>query len=208
VLPFSIAASQSCPPHADLVTALAAEFRPVDLPAVEAALDGLAIELAGACAVRPADQLDVLTRAMAAFEALEAPLDPPALLIDVVLARLAGHATTLAVVAAEAGRRAGFELGVAGDGMGGHVVAHAHAGAVVFDPALGAVRSIPDDGLSWRCAHQVAFALLREHIDRALRVGDIAGALRAAELRLELPMEGWALDRLERELRTLRARLN
>jgi Transglutaminase-like superfamily len=208
VLPFSIAASQSCPPHAELAIALAAEFRRVDLAAVEAGLDALAIELAGAGVEDPLDQLDVLTGAMAAFEALDAPLDPPALLIDVALARLAGHPITLAVIAAEAGRRAGFEVGVAGGDGQGHVVAHQGAGIVIFDPALGAVRSVEEGDLSWRCAHQVVFALLGEHIDRALRVGDIAGALRAAELRLELPMEGWALDRLRHERRTLGARLN
>jgi regulator of sirC expression with transglutaminase-like and TPR domain len=206
VLPFSIAASQSCPPHAELATALAAEFRPVDVAAVDAALDGLAIELAGACLQPPADQLHAVAAAMAAFEALDAPLDPPALLIDVVLERLAGHPTTLAVIAAEAGRRAGLDVAVAGDGLG-HVVVHRGADTVL-DPASGRVCAARDDRLSLRCAHQVAFALLREHIDRALRVGDLAGALRAAELRLELPMEGWAMDRLERELRTLRARLN
>jgi hypothetical protein len=207
MLPFSIAASQSCPPHAELAAALAAEFRTVDARALDHALDDLALELVGAHAGAPLDQLDVLASAMAAFERLEAPLDPAALLIDVVLARLSGHATTLAVIAAEAGRRAGLEVGVAGDGLG-HVVAHRGAGAVVFDPTLGAVRTVEDRPLAWRCAHQVTFALLGEHIDRALRVGDLAGALRAAELRLELPMERWDNDRLERELRALRSRLN
>lgn len=207
MLPFSLAAGRSCPPHAELAIALAAEFRPVDVAAVEAALDRLAEGMSAARDAHALDQLDVITGAMASFTALEAPLESPALLIDVTLERRRGHATTLAVIAAEAGRRAGLPVGVAGDGRC-HVVAHPRAGTTAFDPRLGAVRCMPSERTAWRCAHQVAFALLRAHIDRALRAGDIAGALRAAELRLELPMEGWAREQLQDELARLRARLN
>ena len=42
----------------------------------------------------------------------------------------------------------------------------------------------------------------------AERLGHIAWALRAAELRLVLPFEGGARERLEAELRRVRARLN
>jgi hypothetical protein len=114
------------------------------------------------------------------------------------------------VVGAEAARRAGFDLAIAAAG-GHHVVAHRALGVqVAYDPALPGVRRVRPGiaAPTWRCSHQVAFCLLREHLDRALRAGDIAGALRAAELRLELPVDGATRARLLHEQRALRACLN
>lgn len=210
LLPFSLAAGLSCPTHADLAAALAAEFHAVDEGAVDDALDALAARMSRARHADALGQLDVLTGAMAAFEPLAAPLDPRAIHVDVALDQLAGHPTTLAVIGAEAGRRAGLDLGVAAAG-GHHVVAHRALGVLVaYDPALPGVRR-GRPGIAaptWRCSHQVAFSLLREHLDRALRAGDIAGALRAAELRLELPVDAATRSRLALEQRTLKARLN
>jgi hypothetical protein len=67
---------------------------------------------------------------------------------------------------------------------------------------------VTDRRADWRCSHQVTFATLRELIERQLRVGDLGGALRAAELRLQLPLEGWVSERLNVELASMRARLN
>jgi hypothetical protein len=210
MLPFSLAAGLSCPTHADLAAALAAEFHAVDEQAVDDALDALAAHLSGARHADALDQLDVLTGAMAAFEPLAAPLDAPAAHIDVALDRLAGHPTALAVIGAEAARRAGLDQTVAAAGAH-HVLAHRGLGVqVAYDPALPGVRRVRPGiaAPTWRCSHQVAYALLREHLDRALRAGDIAGALRAAELRLELPVDPATRSRLEHEQRSLRAHLN
>lgn len=208
MLPFSLAAGLSCPTHADLAAALAAEFRPVDEAAVDEALDALAARMAPARDADPRGQLDAVASAMAAFEPLQAPLDARALLIDVALDRLSGHPTVLAVIAAEAGRRAGLDVSVAA-ARGCHLVAYRGGGeTVAFDPAKCAVRDVRSLRATWRCSHQVAFALLREQLDRALRAGDIAGALRAAELRLDLPLERSVQDRLRLELASIRAALN
>jgi hypothetical protein len=210
MLPFSLAAGLSCPTPADLAAALAAEFHAVDEQAVDDALDALAARLSGARHADALDQLDVLTGAMAAFEPLAAPLDPHAVHIDVALDRLAGHPTALAVIGAEGGRRAGLDLAVAAADAH-HVVAHRGLGVqVAYDAGLPGVRRVRPGiaAPTWRCSHQVAYALLREHLDRALRAGDIAGALRAAELRLELPVDLATRSRLEHEQRSLRARLN
>lgn len=193
MLPFSLAAGLSCPTHADLAAALAAEFRTVDERAVDEGLDGLAIALAPARLDHPVEQLDELCRTMAAFEPLEAPLDQRALFLDVVLDRLAGHPTVLAVIAAEAGRRAGLDVGVVMEHGGTHRVGH-----LALEPAA----------TRWPCAHQVAFALLGAQIERAQRGGDLGSALHAAELRLELPLSTEMRRRVEGERERLRARLN
>jgi hypothetical protein len=129
-------------------------------------------------------------------------------LIDFGLDRLAGHQPVLAVIAAEAARRAGLALAVVGDGPALLVGPYARRGAAAFDPRRPGVGRLEEERVIWRCSHQVAFALLREYLDRALRAGDLAGALRAADLRLELPLEDWVLDRLRSERHALRARLN
>jgi hypothetical protein len=210
MLPFSLAAGLSCPTHADLAAALGAEFHDVDEREVDDGLDALAARLSSARHGEPLDQLDVLTAVMVAFEAVAAPLNAHAVHMDVALQRLAGHPTALAVIGAEAARRAGLDLAVAAAG-GHHVVAHRALGVqVAYDPALPGVRRLRPGiaAPTWRCSHQVAFCLLREHLDRALRAGDIAGALRAAELRLDLPVEPATRSRLELEQRSLRALLN
>lgn len=210
MLPFSLAAGLSCPTHADLAAALAAEFHPVDERAVDEALDALAAGLTRARASDALDQLDALAGAMAAFETHVAPLEARAVHLDIALDRLSGHPTALAVIGGEVARRAGLDLWIAAAG-GHHVVAHpAYGVQVAYDPALPGVRRIRPGvaAPTWRCSHQVAFALLREHLDRALRAGDIAGALRAAELRLDLPIDSATRSRLTAEQRALRARLN
>lgn len=193
MLPFALAAGLSCPTAADLATALAAEFRPVDEEGIDWALDGLAVALAPAAPDHPVEQFDELCRTMAAFEPLEAPLDQRALFIDVAIDRLAGHRTTLAVIGAEAGRRAGLDVGLVAEPGGGFRVGH---------------RALEPATARWGCAHQVAFSLLAAQIERAQRTGDLAGALRAAELRLELPLADPLRRRVGRELRALRAALN
>jgi len=210
MLPFSLAAGLSCPTHADLAAALAAEFHPVDERAVDDALDALAVSLADARGASALEQLDELASTMSVFESWPAPLDARAVHVDLALDRLAGHPTALAVIGAEAARRAGLDLAVAASGAH-HVVAHrGHGVLVAYDPATAALRRVRPGvaAPTWRCSHQVAFALLGEHLDRALRAGDIAGALRAAELRLELPVDGGTRARLLAEQDALRARLN
>ncbi|HEY8584370.1 MAG TPA: transglutaminase family protein [Capillimicrobium sp.] len=193
MLPFSLAAGLSCPTHAVLAAALAAEFHPVDERGVDEALDALAAALAPTRDEHPVEQLDELRRTMEAFAVDDAPLDPDALLIDTVIDRLAGHPATLAVIGCSAAQRAGLDVGVLAAGPGALRAAH---------------RALEPPRAAWRCAHQVAFVLLAEQIERAQRCGDIAAALRAGELRLELPLGPGARTRVEGELAMLRALLN
>lgn len=62
--------------------------------------------------------------------------------------------------------------------------------------------------VAWQCSHQVVARILNRIGERAERLGHVAWALRAAELRLALPFEGKTRERLEADLRRIRARLN
>jgi hypothetical protein len=210
-LPFALQASAGCPTYADLALSLAAEFGVVDAEVADASLDALAAGLSGVRAAGPVEQIAALGELMAAFEPTEAVADPRVLMLDEVLDRMQGDPALLAVIAVDAARRAGMDVGVVGDGRR-HLVAHRGlAEPVAMDPSL---RAAPAGGLdavgdvTWRCSHQVAFAILRDLIECSLRAGAIADAIRAAELRLALPLGAEALDALRRDLAGLRSRLN
>ena len=61
---------------------------------------------------------------------------------------------------------------------------------------------------SWQCCHQLAARILNRIGERAERVGQLCWALRAAELRLALPFDAPTRERLEADLRRVRARMN
>jgi Transglutaminase-like superfamily len=200
------------PRQADLALALAAEFRP---PAAEAgrALDALAAPLAPARDEAPADQLGACAEAVAArFECSD--LDWSGiqdLLLDRVVLAGCGHPLTVAVACVEAGRRAGIPLGIVAGGAG-CFVAHPQLGEpLLIDTAAGG-RLVDPGGrtqdVGWQCSHQVAARILNRIGERAERLNHVAWALRAAELRLALPFEGSTRERLEADLRRVRARLN
>ena len=96
-------------------------------------------------------------------------------------------------------------------GADGAFVAHRRLAEPLFvDPAAGALcdaRMLPSP-VSWQCCHQVAARILNRIGDRAERVGQLCWALRAAELRLVLPFDAPTRERLEADLRRVRARLN
>src|SRR4051794_21511337 len=106
---FTHLASGGCPPLAELLLALAAEFRPVDAEAADARLDELALPLFGladgdkrVAAGRLANVLD----ADPGFDADRTSV--AGLWLDAVLEARAGHPLVLAAIAAEVGRRAGL----------------------------------------------------------------------------------------------------
>jgi hypothetical protein len=225
MLPFALQAVSECPAHAELAVALAAEFDgpPAGDPLDE--LDEVAAALAAVRCAPPREQLVACATAVGELIApargrgptlaRSCPLDD--LLVPRVLRRGRGHPLTLTVLAVESGRRAGIPLGVVGRGREQYL---AHAG--LADPHvadLGAVgaaataQPLVDLGgrehqVGWQCAHQVAALLLNRIAERAERTGHVSWALRAAELRLALPVAPDTRERMERELERLRARLN
>jgi hypothetical protein len=96
-------------------------------------------------------------------------------------------------------------------GIDGAFVAHRELPEpLVVDAAGGRVldaRSL-ESPVAWQCSHQVAARILNRIGERGDRVGHVVWSLRAAELRLALPFEGSIRERLEADLRRIRARLN
>jgi hypothetical protein len=134
---------------------------------------------------------------------------PPDALLDRVLERGEGHPTLIASACVEAGQRAGLPLGAVGRENQVLVGIRPTAGgrpAMIVDPAgsLGTLAA----GLSWRCEHEVAFVALSELSRLFCLTGDVKAALRATEMRLELPIGDSLKAHLEFEAGALHALFN
>jgi hypothetical protein len=211
MVPFTLLAQRGCTSSASLALSLTAQFAPLRAERAELALDELAAWLAGARDDGPEGQLHAAADMLGAhLEALALDCAIDDLLLDRVVIGGAGHPLLLAVASVEAGRRAGLALGVVA-GVDGAFVAHQRlAEPLLVDAATGRVldaRSLPAP-VAWQCSHQVVARILNRIGERAERLGHVAWALRAAELRLALPFEGSTRERLEADLRRVRARLN
>jgi len=211
MVPFTLLAQRGCTSPASLALSLTAEFAPLRAERAELALDELAAWLGGARDDGPEGQLHAAADMLGAhLEALALDCAIDDLLLDRVVIGRAGHPLLLAVASVEAGRRAGLALGVVA-GVDGAFVAHQRlAEPLVVDAATGRMldaRSLPAP-VAWQCSHQVVARILNRIGERAERLGHVAWALRAAELRLALPFEGSTRERLEADLRRVRARLN
>jgi hypothetical protein len=210
--PFVAQAARPAPTHAGLALALAAEFRAPHRGA-DAALDDLATELLGAALETPGEQLARCAELVAGrlqCRALRwAGIDD--LLLDRVAVHACGHPLALAVVCVEAGRRAGIELGIVAGGAGCFVGHLRLEEPLLVDvgrggPLVEGAGRTGDAG--WQCPHQVAARLLNRIGERAERTGNVAWALRAAELRLALPFARPVREELRHALAHVRARLN
>jgi hypothetical protein len=218
MLPFALQAVSECPAHADLALALGAEFERFAVEEAHAEIDELACDLSGFRQAPPREQLAATAAAIAdRFEVTdelervgeECVLDD--LLLHRVLGAETGHALPLAIAAVEAGRRAGIPLGVVGRGRAQYL-----AHPALADPHVADLRSPGrlvdlagrEETVSWQCAHQLSALLLNRIAERAERIGHLTWSIRAAELRLALPVGPEARERMERDLERVRARLN
>jgi hypothetical protein len=211
LIPFARQARRACPGHAELALALAAEFRPPH-PGVDRAFDHLAAPLVGCEDDPPGEQLawcaEVVAARLACASLGWSGIDD--LLLDRVVVGGAGHPLALAIVCVEAARRAGIELGVVAGGAG-CFVGHPRLGEpLLVDVAQGRLVEAGGraDDAGWQCAHQVAARILNRIGERAHATGNVAWAVRAAELRLALPFARAVRDELVHELAHLRSRLN
>jgi hypothetical protein len=122
-----------------------------------------------------------------------------------------GHPLALAVACVEAARRTGITLGIVAGGTG-CFVAHPVLDEPLLVDLAGGARVVDAGGrtgdVGWQCSHQVAARILNRIGERAARTGNVAWALRAAELRLQLPFARPVLDELRHGLAHLRALLN
>ena len=203
-----------------LALALAAEFREVDEAAVLARLGELAAEVVAVAATM--DELQALAEVLGVrhgFAGAREEYDhPDNSMIDLVLERGSGLPIALSVVYVETARRAGIALD--GVGLPGHYVVGQFpatvlpAAPVLLDPFAGGVRIEPPGAAEqagevrpWG-AHETALRMLNNLAGSYTRRNDLGRAIRAAELRLELPLERDLAAALGAELRALRARLN
>ena len=210
---FAELASTRDPPLDLLALALAAEFRDVDEAAARRALDGLAEEVAAAGARTADEQVAVLSSVLGETHGFAGDTEeydhPDNSMLDVVLSRRRGLPILLSVVYIEVARRARIPL--AGVGLPGHFVV-AHAGSrppLLLDPFnAGRAIDVGEMPLPWTSAHDIAMRMLNNLVGSFHRRGDLASAIRAADLRLELRAPDQLRDTLRAEARALRARLN
>ncbi|MGH2954034.1 MAG: transglutaminase family protein [Solirubrobacterales bacterium] len=192
----------------DLVAlAIAAEFRPLDEAAATAGLDRLARGLAIA-GLDPEARADAMLAVMSRRHGFDlAPrADPDSLFLDWVIETRRGDPLALAIVYAAVARRAGFELHPVGSPRFLLLGDPSATPPIAIDPVPGGRR--PPRSMRWLCPHLVGAAMLGALERRFLERGRIDAAIRAAELRLVLPLGGELRRRHQRELIALRARLN
>jgi regulator of sirC expression with transglutaminase-like and TPR domain len=211
---FEDLAAESDPPLDELALALAAEFREVDADGALARLDELGEEVSGEAG--DGDGLAALTAVLGRRHGFagerERYDDPGNSMLDIVLERHAGLPILLSVVYVEVGRRAGLAL--AGVGLPGHYVVGRFAPPppLLLDPFAGGTHlDVADfdveDVRPWG-PHETALRMLNNLVGSFTRRQDLGRAIRAAELRLVLPVDDAAAEELGAELRALRARLN
>ncbi len=185
---FTHLASGGCPPIADLMLALAAEFRDVDEDLVDARLDELALPLFGladgdqrVAAARLADILDTDP----GFDADRSSV--AALWLDSALEARAGHPLMLAAVVAEVGRRAGLDVHVLSAPTGWYAGLGDGERLWLVDATMDG-RAADPWSLRRHCTHELAFAALLGLSDRFERLGDARRAGHASLLRSRLPL--------------------
>jgi hypothetical protein len=181
--------SACCPAPGDSLLAIASEFRTVDAERTSFRLDdfsrslfAVALEHDPGAAARELAQL--LTDEVR-MRRDESSLD--GLWLDRTLERRAGHPLVMAVVAAEIGRRAGFEVGICSTAWGWYAGIGEPERLWLIDPAMDPGPT-PSGPVRCHCGHEVAFAALTGVYARLVRDGDQLAAHRAVQLRGRLPV--------------------
>jgi hypothetical protein len=214
VIPFARLAADGCPSHAALALSLAAEFHSPDEAAAEAVLASLRTGLEPLREATPLEQLAGAGELVGAgIDARVRPGRLEDLLLDRVLVTGAGDPVCWAVICAHAADQAGIPLGIVADQDEHVLVAHREIEApYVIEPMAPnrpiAADRLPAGDLSWRCSHQVALMLLDRIVARAQRAGRHGDAVRAAELRLELPLDEATIALLRDDADGVAAKLN
>lgn len=185
---FTGLACEGCPPLADLLLALAAEFHPVDVLAADAHLDSLALPLFGAASDSRRSAASRLARVLDREPGFDADRTSLAgLWLDAALDARAGHPLLLAAIAAEVGRRAGLAVHVLSAPTGWYAGLSDGERLWLIHTTMDGRH--PD---AWRmrphCAHEVAFAALLGLTERFERLGDRRRGGHATLLRSRLPL--------------------
>lgn len=212
---FSELAAMGDPPLDLLALAIAAEFRPVDAGSAFSKLDALGEEIAALEAVGPDAEVAAVVTVLGARHSYAGETanydDPRNSMLDLVLERRRGLPILLSVLYVEAASRGGITL--SGVGLPGHFVV-GHFGVdppLLVDPfARGRPvgDKVPRNRLGPWSAPDIGMRMLNNLVPALLRRGDIGAAIRAAQMRLELPSDAALREAMELEARRLQARLN
>lgn len=211
-LPFALQAPRACVPHAELALSLAAAFHEIDAERVDEQIEALASQLLPPPSSDPIDELHAMSDLLGGAAMPEAAIgaDVCCLMIDDALAQGVAHPLVRAVIAVEAGRRRGFDVGVVSNGSE-HCVAHEGLDEPLLvradDGAVVDAHTLPDT-LQWYCSHEVCGLLLDELERRWLLWTRIDNALQAANLRLSLPLDEESSQAARLSVERVRARLN
>ena len=203
----------------ELALAIAGEFRTVDTDGAMAELDRLGEELrelAGtAAATEQADACRLLLGERHGFVGNREEYDhPDNSMLDLVLERRRGLPILLSVVYVETARRAGFSLG--GVGLPGHYVV-GHFGAappLLLDPfsggaeVAGVAPEVAEIYVRPWAPHETALRILNNLMAAYESRADFSRAIRAAQLRLLLPLDDSTRTACAAELRALQADFN
>jgi regulator of sirC expression with transglutaminase-like and TPR domain len=186
---FTRLATGGCPPIADLMLALAAEFRDVDAEAADRRLDDLALPLfglAGGDLRVAAAQLANVLDTDPGFDADRSTV--AGLWLDAALEARAGHPLVLAALTAEVGRRAGLQVHVLSAPTGWYAGLADGERLWLVDATMDGRRADPWS-LRRHCTHELAFAALLGLSERFERLGDTRRAAQATLLRSRLPLK-------------------
>lgn len=211
---FAAVAARREPSFDALALALAGELREVEADAALAELDRLGAELAPAAGRSPRAEVEAVRELLGprhGFGGAHGEYDhPDNSMLDLVLERRRGLPILLSVVYVEVARRAGIAL--KGVGLPGHyVVGHfGEAPPRLLDPFGGGapIEAPATRGPRAWGPHETALRMLNNLLGSYQRRGDLARAIRVAELRLEVARSAPARTALDADLRALRARLN
>jgi hypothetical protein len=181
--------------HAHLAIALTARLNPAEAGRAHAELDGLAATLEPLWDQSPRDQLAGCAAAMAQRFTACGDHSIDDLVLHHVLARRVGHPFLLAIVAADAARRAGLPVGLVGNGDRQHLAHVVLPEPVVADPRQGfglIDLSGRESTVRWPGPNEVAATLLSLIADTATRSGlpDCAARAEAVRRRLPVPIGG------------------
>ena len=178
-----------CPAPGEALLAIAAEFRAFDAARVSYRLDEHARSLFAVAGERDpggaARALAELLTDELRFGRDESSLE--GLWLDRALERRAGHPLTLAVAAAEIGRRAGLSVGICSTSWGWYAGIGQPERLWLIDPATDPGPT-PSGPVRSHCGHEVAFAALTGIYARLIRDGDETTAQHAVSLRGRLPV--------------------
>ena len=178
-----------CPHPGDALLAIASEFRAFDADRTSFRLDDYSRSLFAVAAERDpgaaARELAQLLTEEVRLRRDESSLE--GLWLDRTLERRAGHPLSMAVVAAEIGRRAGLKVGICSTSWGWYAGIGEPERLWLIDPACDPGPT-PSGPVRAHCGHEVAFAALTGVYARLVRDGDGAAAHHAVELRGRLPV--------------------